>query len=194
MYGFRIEPPSDPQSGCAFVVFEHFNPLGGVPPRAVNLDLVGRARAKGVRGMARALGWSTLRPVQRHVTSSVSGEQDGCGVAFRKNLTYRSELLSMLLDRVSREQHRVARSINIFDMGGARTEHRRLFPYVKETGAIGDAISVISSVIIVSAVNSVVATLWGGVRRLLAESTRASVCALGVRSHRICRSLRDLCM
>ena len=177
VYGFRIEPPSDPQSGCAFVVFEHFNPLGGGPPRAINLDLVGRARAKGIRGMARALGSHVLCPVQRHA-SSLSGKQGGCGVTFRENLTYRSELLSMLLDRISREQHRVACSVNIFDMGGTSTEHRRLFPYIKVTSAIGDAISVTSSVILVSAVNSVVATLWGGARRLLSETTRASVCAL----------------
>ena len=135
--------------------------------------------------MTQSLGWSTLHPVQRHVASSLSGEQDGCGVTFRENLTYRSELLAMLLVRVSREQHRVARTVNIWDMGGAKTEHRRLFPYVKETSAIGDVISITNSVFLVSAVNSVVTTLWGGARRFLSETTRASVCALlGVHFHR----------
>ena len=177
MNGFRFEPPSDSQRGCTLVGFEHINPLGGVPSTMVNLDFVGRARAKGVRGIARALGLRALLPIQRHA-SSVSDEQGGCGVTFRENLTYRFELLSMLLDRLSREQHRVTCTVTIVNMGGARAEHRRLFPYLKETNAIGDAISVTSSVFLVSAVNSVVATLWGGIRRLLSEGARASVCAL----------------
>ena len=143
----------------------------------VNLDLVGRARAKGVRGIARAMG--RMRPVQRHA-SLVSDKQAGCSVTFRENLTYRMELLSMLLDRISREQHRVAHTVNIFDMGGAKAELRRLFPHLKETYSISDAISTFSSVFLVSAVNSVVATLWSGFSRFLPESTRASV-----RAHRV---------
>ena len=175
LYGFRIEPPSDPLKGCQFVGFEHFEPLGGVPPAVVNLDLVGRARAKGVRGMARSLGRALLKPV--HTGLAVGDdEEQGVGVTFQQNLTYRSELLSMLLDRTSREQHRVTYVVAVYDMSGAKADLRRLVPHLKESYAISDAISVPSSVILASAVNSVVATLWGGVSRIFPESTRASVC------------------
>ena len=175
MYGFRIEPPSDPQKGCQFVAFEHFDPQGGVLPAMVNLDLVGRARAKGIRGMARRLGLTMTKLAQQRTRGAV-GSSDGHGgsVTFRQNLTYRFELLSMLLDQVSRKQHRVAQVVTVIDMAGARTEHRRLFPHIKEAYTVSDVISAPSSVILISAVNSVVATLWGGASRLFPEATRAS--------------------
>ena len=176
MYGFRFEPPSDPQKGCQFVAFEHFDPQGGVLPAMVNLDLVGRARAKGVRGMARRLGLIMIKLAQQRTRGAVgSSDGHGGGVTFRQNLTYRFELLSMLLDQVSRKQHRVAQVVSVIDMAGTRAEHRRLFPHIKEVYAVTDAISASSSVFLVSAVNSIVATLWGSANRLLSETTRASL-------------------
>ena len=144
-------------------------------PAMVNLDLVGRARAKGVRGMARTLGLTMIKLAPQRTRAAVGSDDHGGGVTFQQNLTYRTELLSMLLDQVSRKQHRVAQVVNVFNMAGTRAEHRRLFPHIKEMHAIGYAISITTSVILVSAVNSVVATLWGGASRLLPESTRASV-------------------
>ena len=158
-----------------FASFEHIEPLGGIPSGLVNRDLVGRARAKGARGMARSLA-AMLDPAQRRASSAVGTDEQGGRVTFRQNLTYRSELLSMLLDQLSRQQHRATQVVNVFDMSGARAELRRLFPHLKAWHAISHAISIPSSVILVSAVNSVVATLWGGVSRAYSESTRASVC------------------
>ena len=170
-YGFKIEEAPSEDQGCRVVFIEQIEPRGGIPVKLVNTEHVGKLRAKGIRGMFRALESRLESSYQTKTDNSTMAKQQKI-VSFRENLCYRSELLMLLLDQLSRREHRVTRFVFLVDLAGVRMGHRKCFPYIGQTSNIGKITSFESSGYLVTSVSSVQLALWRNARPLLSEFSK----------------------
>merc|ERR1711871_805044 len=104
--------------------------------------------------MVRALESRLESSYQTKTDNSTMAKQQKI-VSFRENLCYRSELLMLLLDQLSRREHRIMRYTFLIDLAGMRMGHRKGLPYIGQTSGIGKIMPFVSSAFLVTSVSSV---------------------------------------